>query len=263
MSDPNPAALPRKRSRGLVQEVMDDLTAKIRTGVYEPGQKLPTEPELMEEQGVSRTVVREAMSRLQEAGLVETRHGVGTFVLAIPAAATPLLDLSTVVTIRDVVEMLELRISLETEAAGLAALRRTDVHLALMGAAVGAFDARINAGEKAVEEDFQFHLQIALATGNRYFEDVYRHLGKTTIPRTRLDTAQLLPEPGPTYLYRTNIEHRNILDAIARKDPDTARAAMRLHLTNSRERLKRAGGLQDQPAGGSAGTGATPTATAA
>jgi DNA-binding FadR family transcriptional regulator len=60
-----------------------------------------------------------------------------------------------------------------------------------------------------------------------------------------VDTTQLLPEPGPSYLYRTNLEHRNILDAIARKDPESARAAMRLHLTNSRERLKRAGGLRD------------------
>src|SRR5664279_3753974 len=240
--------LPRTRSRGLVQEVMDDLTAKIRGGLYKPGAKLPTEPEVMAEQGVSRTVVREAVSRLQAAGFVETRHGVGTFVLATSAAVTPALDLSTVVTIRDVVDMLELRISLEAEAAGLAALRRTDAHLVLMRAAVDAFDERINAGEKAVEEDFQFHLQIALATGNRYFEDVYRHLGKTTIPRTRIDTALLLPEPGPTYLHRTNGEHRNILDAIARRDPDTARAAMRLHLTNSRERLKRVGGLLDGPA---------------
>jgi DNA-binding FadR family transcriptional regulator len=245
MPTPKTTPLPRKRSRGLVQEVMDDLTAKIRRGLYLPGAKLPTEPEVMAEQGVSRTVVREAVSRLQAAGFVETRHGVGTFVLPPPPPTAPILDLTTVVTIRDVVDMLELRISLETEAAGLAAVRRKEEHLLLMRAAIGAFETGINKGEQAVEEDFQFHLQIALATGNRYFEDVYRHLGKTTIPRTRVDTTQLLPEPGPSYLYRTNLEHRNILDAIARKDPESARAAMRLHLTNSRERLKRAGGLRD------------------
>jgi GntR family transcriptional regulator, transcriptional repressor for pyruvate dehydrogenase complex len=245
MSDPTQASLPRKRSRGLVQEVMDDLTVKIRGGVYMPGDKLPTEPEVMAEQGVSRTVVREALSRLQAAGFVETRHGVGTFVLPHPGAGAPGLDLTTVVTIRDVVDMLELRVSLETEAAGLAALRRTDEQLLLMRAAIGAFETGIDKGESAIDEDFQFHLQIALATGNKYFEDVYRHLGRTTIPRTRLDTTQLVPEPGPSYLYRTNLEHRNIVDAIARKDPDAARAAMRLHLTNSRERLKRAGGVSD------------------
>jgi DNA-binding FadR family transcriptional regulator len=237
--------LPRKRPRGLVQEVLDDLTAKIRDGVYPPGTKLPTEPEVMIEQGVSRTVVREAMSRLQAAGLVETRHGVGTFVLVPPPPSAPLLDLTTVVTIRDVVDMLELRISLETEAAGLAALRRTDEHVELMREAVDAFERCIQQGDSAVDQDFQFHLQIARATGNKYFEDVYRHLGKTTIPRTRLNTPQLLPQAGPSYLFRTNLEHRNILDAIARKDSDTARAGMRLHLTNSRERLKHAGGLLD------------------
>ena len=141
---------------------MNDLTAKIRNGLYKPGEKLPTEPEVMAEQGVSRTVVREAMSRLQAAGFVETRHGVGTFVLPPVAVAKPTLDLMTVVTIRDVLAMLELRISLETEAAGLAALRRTDEQLALMRRAVELFEEGVSKGESSVDADFQFHLQIVL-----------------------------------------------------------------------------------------------------
>lgn len=232
-------ALPRRRSVSLAQEVMNDLMAKIRNGQYKPGEKLPTEPEVMAEQGVSRTVVREAISRLQAAGLVETRHGVGTFVL--PATSQPHpLDFSTVITIRDVLAMLELRISLETEAAGLAAVRRTDEQLQRMREAVQAFEDGVSRGETSVEADYQFHLQIALATHNRYFEDFYRHLGTSTIPRTRLDTSQFSAEPGQSYLFRTNREHENILDAIARQDPQAASAAMRMHLTNSRERLKRA-----------------------
>ena len=233
-------ALPRRRSISLAHEVMNDLMAKIRNGLYKPGEKLPTEPEVMAEQGVSRTVVREAISRLQAAGLVETRHGVGTFVL--PATSLPAhpLDFSTVVTIRDVLAMLELRISLETEAAGLAAVRRTDEQLERMYQAVQAFEDGVNRGETSVEADYQFHLQIALATHNKYFEDFYRHLGTATIPRTRLDTSQFSAEPGQSYLYRTNREHENILDAIARQDPQAASAAMRMHLTNSRERLKKA-----------------------
>ena len=67
--------------RSLAQQVVDDLSDKIRTGVYKSGEKLPTEPEVMAEMGVSRTVVREAMSHLQASGLVETRHGIGSFVL--------------------------------------------------------------------------------------------------------------------------------------------------------------------------------------
>lgn len=232
--------LPRRRSVSLAQEVMSDLMGRIRSGQYKPGEKLPTEPEVMAEQGVSRTVVREAISRLQAAGLVETRHGVGTFVL--PATSQPPhpLDFSTVVTIRDVLAMLELRISLETEAAGLAAVRRTDEQLQRMREAVQAFEEGVGRGESSVEADYQFHLQIALATHNKYFEDFYRHLGTSTIPRTRLDTSQFSAEPGQSYLFRTNREHENILDAIARQDPQAASAAMRMHLTNSRERLKRA-----------------------
>ena len=193
----------------------------------------------MAEHGVSRTVVREAVSRLQAAGLVETRHGIGTFVL-IPPLDTPLIDSTTVVTIRDVLSMLELRISLETEAAGLAAQRRTDEQLSRIRLAVNRFEESILRGDRAIDADFEFHLQIALATQNRYFEEVYRRLGTTTIPRTRLDTSRFSEETAPNYLHRANREHEQILDAIARKDSDTARACMRMHLSNSRERLRKA-----------------------
>ena len=238
--------LPRKRSRSLAQEVMNDLSAKIRRGLYQPGDKLPTEPEVMVEQGVSRTVVREAMSRLQAAGFVETRHGVGTFVLPQPPPSTPRLDLTTALTIRDVLAMLELRISVETEAAGLAALCRSEGQLALIRRALDAFEEGVNKGESSVNAGFQLHLQIALATGNKYFENFHRRMGITTIPRTRLDTSRLSPEPAQTYLIRTNREHEYIFDAISRQDPQTASAGMRMHLSNSRERLRRASEAADQ-----------------
>jgi DNA-binding FadR family transcriptional regulator len=248
MASRNSATLPRQRSRSLVQEVLESLTARIREGRYTPGERFPTEPEVMAEQGVSRGVVREAMSRLQAAGYVEVRHGVGTFVLPGPVTAPPVLDLTTVVTIRDVVDMLELRISLEAEAAALAAQRRTKAQLALMQAAVDTFAHAIDHGGNATDEDFEFHLQIARATGNRYFEDVYRHLGTTTIPRTRIDTVHLLPGSGAGYLRQSNAGHQKILDAISQRDANAARAAMRQHLTFSSDRLKRAGSMSNKPA---------------
>jgi DNA-binding FadR family transcriptional regulator len=237
---------PRRRPVSLTQEIMDEMKTRIRNGQYKPGEKLPTEPEVMAEQGVSRTVVREAMSRLQAAGLVETRHGVGTFVLPAARQTAHPLDFSTVVTLRDVLAMLELRISLETEAAGLAALRRTDAQLQHMREALRAFEDGIDRGESSVEADYQFHLQIALATHNKYFEDFYRYLGTSTIPRTRLDTSQFSTEPGRGYLSRTNREHEDILNAIARQDSQSAGAAMRMHLSNSRERLRRASEAADK-----------------
>lgn len=251
MNDSLIATTRRKPGRSLAQDLMDVLAEQIRNGGYEPGQRLPTEPEVMARHGVSRTVVREAISRLQAAGLVETRHGIGTFVLAPAPSAGELL---AVVTLRDVLDMLELRISLETEAAGLAALRRKDEHLVQMRAAVNEFEQELMRGGKSVEADFQFHLQIALATHNKYFEDFYRHLGTTTIPRTRLDTSQLSDEPSSDYLMRTNREHGDILDAIARREPEAARAAMRMHLTNSRERLRKVYERNQGAASGLAGS---------
>ncbi len=230
--------------RSLAQQVVDDLSDKIRTGVYKSGEKLPTEPEVMAEMGVSRTVVREAMSHLQASGLVETRHGIGSFVLPPQPPAFP-LDPVSELTLRDVIAMLELRISLETEAASLAAERRTDAHLQNMQMALDRFEKEIQKNESTIDADFQFHLQIALATGNRYFEDILHHLGTATIPRARLTIAQLLPSSSNEYLSRTNREHKLIFDAIARKDAVAARAAMRKHLVDSKERLRMAS--QDAP----------------
>ncbi|PLK50351.1 FadR/GntR family transcriptional regulator [Uliginosibacterium sp. TH139] len=228
----------RKRGPSLVETVMNDLAGKIRNGVYRAGAKLPTEPEVMAEHGVSRTVVRETMSRLQAAGLVETRHGVGTFVLAQPVASPLHMDSATAMTIRELLAMLELRISVETEAAGLAALRRTDAQVEEMRQALREFDDELSTGGSSVDADFKFHLLVAQATGNPYFENFYRQLGINTIPRTRLDTSVFSSAPGQGYLRRSNEEHLSILEAIARRDPENARAGMRLHLSNSRERLR-------------------------
>jgi DNA-binding FadR family transcriptional regulator len=193
-----------------------------------------------------RTADREDRRRRQAAGLVETRHGIGTFVLDPPPARG--LDRGTVVTIRDVIAMLELRISLETEAAALAALRREASDLAEMRAALAEFEAEVAAGRNGVSADFRFHMAIAAATRNRWFETVFHDLGTSTLPRTRLDLARLAADYGPDYLHRTNREHEAILEAIERADADAARAAMRMHLTNSRERLRRiGGGDEDRP----------------
>lgn len=232
------AATPdRQRRPSLAETVVAAITARIRGGAYRPGDKLPTEQAVMTEHGVSRTVVREAISRLQASGLVATRHGIGTFVCAPPVAP---VEIGTVVTLRDVLAMLELRISLETEAAALAARRRSDAQLAEMQRAVEDFEAEIAAGRNGVDADFRFHMQVALATGNRYFESIFRQLGTATIPRTRLDTTRLAAESSESYLSRTNREHEAILDAIRRGDAESARAGMRMHLANSRERVRRA-----------------------
>ena len=230
----------RPRSRGLAHGLVDDLSGRIRSQVLKPGDKLPTESAIMQSYGVSRTVVREALSKLQAGGLVETRHGIGTFVLAARPAGIFRLDPADMNNSIDAIAVLELRISLETESAGLAAGRRSSQDLYAMREALDAFAAAMASGADSVGPDFRFHLAIARATGNRYFADIFDHLGATIIPRTRITATRIPREDQSHYLQRVNREHDEIYAAILRGDAESARAAMRVHLTNSRERLLRA-----------------------
>jgi len=240
MNSTLPPSAPPKKHRNLAQGVVAYISDSIRDGSINPGDKLPTESEIMRIQGVSRTVVREAISHMQSAGLVETRHGIGTFVLEPPPAQHLGIDPKTVITMRDVLAILELRISLETEAAGLAASRRSDAQLQQLRVALDSFQACSIKGGDTVASDVQFHLLIAQASGNRYFHDILSHLGTNIIPRARLNSAKFARDEPGTYLERVTREHEDIFNAIARQDPESARAAMRTHLSNSRERLRRA-----------------------
>lgn len=238
-SAPLPSAPPKKH-RNLAQGVVAYIADSIRDGALEPGDKLPTESEIMRILGISRTVVREAISHMQAANMVETRHGIGTFVLEPAPPNTLGIDPNTVITMRDVLALLELRISLETEAAGLAAIRRSDAQLQQLRSALDTFQASVRSGGETVPSDLQFHLLVAQASGNRYFHDILSHLGTNIIPRSRLNSAKLAKDDPKVYMERVINEHEDIFNAIARQDPEAARAAIRTHLSNSRERLRRA-----------------------
>jgi DNA-binding FadR family transcriptional regulator len=235
--------LPRRRPRSLALDLVEALGDRIRDGRLAVGAKLPTEAEFMAEFGVSRTVVREAISKLQASGLVQTRHGIGTFVVGLGEAAPFRLAPEQFATLRDVIAVLELRIGIETEAASLAAQRRNADNLRQMRAALDAVAAAVEQGRDAVGPDFQFHLEIARATQNAHFAELMASLGTMIIPRARLDGAPDLSEEQRQYLKRVNGEHESIYDAIRNQDSDAARAAMRTHLANSRERRRRAAGV--------------------
>ena len=222
-----------------MQEVVEHLGQQIQSGLLKPGDKLPTESAVMAELAVSRTVVREAISRLQASGQVETRHGIGTFVLEAPTTHNFRIAEQDMATVDDVIAVLELRISLETEAAGLAAQRATPEQLTAMASALHGFATAIHDQSDAVPSDFQFHMEVAKATGNRHFAELMTYLGTHIIPRTRIKTADQAPEGRQAYLQRVHGEHENIFNAIRNRDPDAARAAMRMHLSNSRDRLRK------------------------
>lgn len=231
---------PLKKHKSLAQELVDALSDRIRAGSFKVGDKLPSEAAIEQQFGVSRTVVREAISRLQAAGLVVTRHGIGTFIVGTNEAATFKLTSEDFATLKDVIAVLELRIGIEVEAAALAATRRTDKNLKDIEASLKAIQVAIEAGQDAVAADFQFHLDIARASQNPHYAELMISLGSSIIPRARLEAAPKtgMNEEKLAYLRRVNIEHESILHAIRSQDPDAARAAMRTHLTHSKERRR-------------------------
>ena len=238
MSRPQTLAV-RRKPRRLAKELVDTLSEQIRTCVLHPGDKLPTESAIMVEQGVSRTVVREAISGLQAAGFVETRHGIGTFVLDPPTGFEFRMEANSIPTVLDILAMLELRISLESEAAALAAVRRTESQMADLRQILDEFQAALLHGGNAAEPDFQFHLRVAEATGNRYFREVLARFGTTTIPRTRVGLLQSAGDQA-AFLSILSREHEQIFSAILSGDPKGASKFMRTHLSNSRDRFQRA-----------------------
>jgi DNA-binding FadR family transcriptional regulator len=223
--------------RGLTHELAARLAADITNGKLLPGARLPTEQELIAATGVSRTVVREAVAALRAEGLVVTRQGVGAFV-ADNARRPFRIEPSEIRSIREVIEVMELRTGIEIEAAGLAAERGSPVDLRKICEAYQAVEQAIARGESGVDQDFAFHCSIARATGNPKFVRFLEYLGRLIIPRQTVNLASG-PDMRAAYLKTFQKEHRVILGAIQSKAVAQARAAMRRHLLNSRKRYRK------------------------
>jgi DNA-binding FadR family transcriptional regulator len=230
-----PLSAERKLSRGLA----DQLAEQIKSGRLGAGARLPTEEELSRAARVSRTVVREAVAALRADGLVVTRQGVGAFVSAAPQQAPFRIDPEGMRSIEEVLHVMELRLGVEIESAGIAAERASKAQRRAIGSALNAIEEASAAGRSAVDEDLSFHRAIADATGNPEFARFLQFIGRHLIPRR---TVSGLPERmggQKAYLALIQEEHRRIYEAIRGRDPGAAREAMRRHLTRSLERYRK------------------------
>ncbi|MCQ9617700.1 FadR family transcriptional regulator [Paenalcaligenes niemegkensis] len=228
----------RRRTQSLTQEVIQELTELIQSRKLARGDKLPTESELIETMKVSRTVIREAISHLQASGLVETRHGIGSFVLEPNSTLNFHISPDSLETLHDIIHVMELRQSLESAAASIAALRRTTADLEIMQKTLDDFQSALEAKENTADIDFQFHLAIANATKNKYFTKFMSYLGQAVIPRTRIKIQNNSQDVIQQYLNRVHQEHIEIFRAIDNQNPLLASSAMQMHLSNSVHRLK-------------------------
>src|SRR5438094_5802476 len=161
----------------------EQLAAEIKSGRLAPGARLPTEEALTRAARVSRTVVREAVAALRAEGLVITRQGVGAFVSPEPQRAPFRIEPEHLRSLADIFNVMELRLGVEIESAGLAAERASKAEVRAIGAALHALDAAIAAERSAVEEDIGFHRAIAQATGNPEFARFLQFIGRHLIPR--------------------------------------------------------------------------------
>lgn len=230
---------PLPQHRSLTHEIVERLAAEIAGGKLKPGARLPTEQEMMTALGVSRTVIREAVSALRAEGLVVTRQGVGAFVASEISQRPFRIDAEGLPSIGEVLNVMELRMSLEIEAAGLAAQRGGSAQVRVIGTALKAIDAAIARGESAIDQDFAFHRAIAAATGNPQFFRFLEYVGRFIIPRQSIRVAPRHAADQDAYLAMIQGEHRAIFTAIREGEANAARAAMRSHLGNSCERYRR------------------------
>lgn len=221
----------------LSDRVAEALEAEIRAGRLTAGDKLPTETDLAQQFSVSRTVVREAVSRLKSVGLVDSRQGSGVYVREL--GIEPLsFDANYAVSKEAVVQMVEVRRALEAEVAALAAQRRTEADLHRMRQAIGALDQAVAAGGDGVPEDVAFHRTIADAAHNPFLLSTLQYLSQFVFGATRVTRANEARRRD--FAREVRDEHARILSAIEAGDAARARRAAHSHMDNAIRRIDQA-----------------------
>lgn len=224
--------------QALSDSVAQQLLEKIDLGLFPRGGKLPTEAVLAQEFGVSRTVVREAISRLKNEGVVEPRQGSGVFVTGQAGIKALRIDYTEASSPEAVLQIVELRRAIEAEVAAQAAIRRTDADMIAIDAALTRIGQDVRAGSDGVAADVAFHRTLAIATRNPYFIKTLEFLSQyleaaTTV--TRSNEAR-----RDDFSRQVRDEHEAIVAAIRAGDGAAARAAAQNHLINAAWRLSQA-----------------------
>jgi GntR family transcriptional repressor for pyruvate dehydrogenase complex len=234
----NAAVTPAKPERvkpvKLVDRVFDQLMERIRAGNYPADSRLPGEHELSSMLGVSRPVVRDALARLREQGIVYARQGAGTFVSA-QGSSSAQLSYSPVKTIADIQRCYEFRLTIEPAAAYFAAKRRDEAAIQKIAAALAELREATSHQLHRTDADFVFHRAVTEAANNHYYTASLDALKAHIAVGMHLHGLSLLgPKLGLEKVYE---EHNSIYRAIAEGRADDAKNAMLKHLEGSRDRL--------------------------
>ena len=220
------------------EEVARALENHIRSGAWEPEARLPSEQMMALQFGVSRAVVREAIARLKNEGLVKTRQGSGAFVRNWEISSLH-LDPDIRESLESVLAIVELRKGIEAEAAALAAERRARKELSAIEKAMARASAITNARGDSAKADMQFHRAIAEAAHNPYYIAVLDYLNQFVVTAIRVSRGNAALRED--FAREVEVEHLNIVEAIRRKDSSAARLAAQIHMDQARIRIRQAG----------------------
>jgi GntR family transcriptional regulator, transcriptional repressor for pyruvate dehydrogenase complex len=226
---------------GLASRLASDVIERIAREEISPGERLPTEAEIATQYGVSRTVVREAISRLRADGVVTARPGAGTFVTPTGWSRSFRIDPSGGPAETPFAHVLELRMAFEVEAARLAAERRQESDLDEMRHCLSILAADMAGTEEGIDADVRFHRSIALATRNPLYSDFFDFIDphiRREIRQAREKTARLSQSRAAGLWLQAQGEHVAILAAIEAANPTKAAAAARIHIRNTVKRLR-------------------------
>lgn len=221
------------RDESMTDELFAKIEARIRSGELGPGTRLPTQKQIADSEKVSRTVVREAVARLGAQGLTVSRQGSGVFVADTVQYRAFQITREELNELADVIKLLEIRLGVETEMAGLAAARRTTADIGAIQHALQNMVEQKADPVAAANADRAFHMAIAHATQNAYYVRFADFLGLRLVPPRNLYLRDS-PEPAQmAYSAKVHAEHEAIVDAIIRMDTARAREAARHHMQES------------------------------
>lgn len=231
------AGLEKTARKSLGEVVYERMERAIKSGSYQPDERLPTELDLAAEFQVSRPIIRDALQRLRDHGLIYSRRGAGSFVRAIGLKQP--LGFGALENVSDLLSCYEFRLTLEPAAALFAATRHTPESLARIKTALDQMRDATNRQAHREDADFQFHLAIAIAAGNSYFSTAMEALKDHIAAGMRIHGLSVKREASG--LTRVYDEHDTIFQAIRQGNGQVAHDLMHNHLHGSRERLFDAG----------------------
>lgn len=229
---------PLQAPERLTDKLAGLLMQRIESGELAPDERLPTEQKLSEQYGVSRTVVREAVSRLKSVGMLTSRQGAGVFVAPRNQARALAFDPTVLHSMEAVLHVVEVRRGLEADVAALAAARITPDKARAIGNALAALEACPPHGAAGVEADLEFHRSIARATNNPQFERLLGFLEQ--YQRDAMRVTRTNEAMDSEYMVQVREEHRAIAAAVMRGDVPAARDAAMRHMSNAAHRIEHA-----------------------